>query len=194
MEKFIKSNSNSRDSIKSGTRAETDNTTGDLAKVPKKTQCPSEKDLIKLLFEGDLKIVEYIFSQIMPEEFSDPLYQHFAEIVYESYAAKESIHPSVLVEKVKDDDLKNFIFQLTFDKHIISKTWDEVNPGLSSVDNMMKHTKDAIRKFKIFRIDEELANNHDRIKKTSNDEEINNLMREKIHLIEEKKIILSSSD
>ncbi|MGE5458341.1 MAG: DNA primase, partial [Methanococcaceae archaeon] len=51
----------------------------------------TELDLIRLLFEGDKKVIVYIFKHITPEEFTDPVFQYLAELVYNALAAEEEI-------------------------------------------------------------------------------------------------------
>ncbi|MGE5683294.1 MAG: DNA primase [Bacillota bacterium] len=150
---------------------------------------PAEKDLILLLFEGEPRVVKYIFNNITPEDFSTPLFQDLAEIVFDAFTSGEDILPGALVDKIADEKTRQFVLKMSFDKYSISKTWELINPGLPSSQNMMKYAKDSIKKLRIFRIDKELEIKHHLLETTKNEEEILLLMKEVNHLLAEKKLM-----
>lgn len=149
----------------------------------------SERELIKLLFEGDLDVIQFIFNNYTPEDFSVPAFQKLAELVFESFNNKESVSPGSLVEKIEDENFKEFILKIAFEKHTISKTWEDINPGMPYFKVLLKHAVDTVKKIRLYKIDKEIKFNHDRINESKDEEEILNLMKINNSLFEEKKVI-----
>jgi DNA primase len=152
-------------------------------------QAPSERELIKLLFEGDKETVEFIFQHISPEDFSNSDYRILANLVYESFSNNESIASAELVEKINDEKIRQFILDRSFEKYIISKTWDQIYPDKSDNENLLKHAKDAVRSYKLFHIDLEIRRNSEKIKSAKNEDDVIELMKKNNSLQQEKKLI-----
>jgi DNA primase len=152
-------------------------------------QAPSERELINLLFSGDKTIVEFITMHITPEDFSNPEFRMLAELVYESYNNNESIAPAELIEQVEEESIRQFILNLSFEKHVISKIWDQIYPGNPDNENLLKHTKDAVKSYKLFHIDVEIKKNNEKIKQLKDENEIIDLMKKNKLLQQEKKMI-----
>jgi hypothetical protein len=142
-----------------------------------------------LLFEGESRVVKYIFNNMTPEDFSTPVFQNLAEVVFEAFTSGEDIIPGALVDKIDDPESKQYVLKISIDKHPISKTWESINPGLPSSQNMMKYAKDSIKKLRLFRIDKELEIKHHLIETTNDEEEIIKLMKEHNHLLSERKLL-----
>lgn len=153
----------------------------------------TELDLIRLLFEGDKKVIVYIFKHITPEEFTDPVFQYLAELVYNALAAEEEIVSGALIEKIEEEKIRNFVLGISFDKHTISKTWEDINPGLPEGQSNMRFAKDTIKKIRLDSIDSELKINSDKLKSPLSEDEMMEIMKINNRLIAEKKIILEES-
>jgi DNA primase len=149
--------------------------------------CPSEKDLIKLLFEGNSEVIKYIFRQITPEDFSTAESQYIAERVYEACAQDENLLPASLIEKIDDPKLKQLILQTSLDKYELSSMWEKVNHGLNTDNTLMKTAIDGIKRLRLFRIDQRLEALHNMIIHTDDDDKALELMKQKNMLLKERK-------
>ncbi|MCU7496454.1 MAG: DNA primase [Ignavibacteria bacterium] len=153
----------------------------------------AEKEIIELLFEGEKKIIKYVFNHLTPEDFTEPVSQHLAELVYDTYQSGEDILPGALIDKIQDEETKQFVIKMSLNKYSISKTWDVINPGDDESHNLLRYARDSIRKFRLFRIDKELKINYNTIKNSTDESEIMRLMKANNHLLEEKKLIQNES-
>jgi DNA primase len=149
----------------------------------------TEIDLIKLLFEGDLNVIKFIFDNFTPEDFTVHAFQSLAELVFEAYHNRESISPGALIELIEDENIKKFILDRTFDRYTISKNWEEINPGEPGHKTLFKLATDTMKKIRTIRIDREIKLNHKRVEECKDDDEIKNLMKLNKRLYEEKKLI-----
>jgi DNA primase len=198
LEKFIKINSKKESGfINSNTdnteiKNLTERTSISISKLPEnkiQTNVPAESDLIKLLFEGDKDIDELIFHHISPEDFINHTHRYLANLVYESLTNNEIVLPAVIIEKIEDEEIKQYILKLTFDRYVVSKTWEEFRPGIPDEVILLKAAKDVIRSFKLFRIDLEIKRNNEKIKSAGDDDKIIELMKINNTLQQEKKLI-----
>ncbi|MGE5440289.1 MAG: hypothetical protein ACM3UR_10555, partial [Bacteroidota bacterium] len=152
-----------------------------------------EKEIIGLLFEGEKKIIKYIFNHLTPEDFTEPMSQYLAELVYDTFQSDEDILPGALIDKIEDEKTKQFVINSSMEKHSISRTWDEINPGDDESQNLIRYARDTIKQFRLFRIDKELKINYNNIKNSADENEILRLMKARNYLLEEKKLIQKES-
>ena len=124
-----------------------------------------------------------------PESFSNEKLQGLAEIVYEAFNGDENISPAVLIDRIEDEKLRTYIYQSAFQKYTISKTWEEISSGLETDKNLFKYAKDAVKSFKLFKIDKEIEQNDLRLKDTIPEEELRNILTKHNNLLREKKLI-----
>ncbi|HEX2869433.1 MAG TPA: DNA primase [Ignavibacteriales bacterium] len=149
----------------------------------------AEKEIIALLFEGEKRVIKLIFNHLTPEDFTETTSQQLAELVYDTFQSGEDILPGALIDKIEEETLKQFVIKMSMEKHTISKNWDEINPGEDESQSLMRYAKDAIRQFRLFRIDKELKINYNSIKNSADEGEIMRLMKANNYLLEEKKLI-----
>ncbi|HUX93459.1 MAG TPA: toprim domain-containing protein, partial [Ignavibacteriaceae bacterium] len=156
------------------------------AKKPAKIASPAvyylEREIIKLLFEDDRKLIEFISVHIPPEEFLIEVHSKIAELVYEASLRDEDLNVSSLIEKISDENLQSYIFELTFDKYQTSKKWEDLYPGMAREKVLKKIARDTIRKFKAGIIEAQIAVNHRRIASSESESEKLDLMRENVEL------------
>ncbi|MGE5441397.1 MAG: DNA primase [Bacteroidota bacterium] len=154
---------------------------------------PVEKEIIGLLFEGEKKIIKYIFNHLTPEDFTEPMSQYLAELVYDTFQSGEDVLPGALIDKIEDEKTKQFVINMSMEKHSISRTWEEINPGDDESQNLIRYARDTIKQFRLFRIDKELKLNYNNIKNSTDENEILRLMKARNYLLEEKKLIQKES-
>jgi DNA primase len=148
-----------------------------------------EKELVKLLYEGNREIISLIFSHFSPEDFNYQFHEDLVASIYESYQNSDDLNASSLIAKIKDEAQQAYLLELTFDKYSISKTWDELNPVFEDEKLFNTFAKDTIRNFKIAKIEEKISANHERVELAENDYERIELMKENMELEKEKRII-----
>lgn len=148
-----------------------------------------EKELVKLLYEGNKEIIELIFSHFTPEDFNFQFHQELVHEVYEAYQNQDDLSASTLIAKVKDQEKQAYLMEITFEKYSISKTWDELNPVSEDDKVLYKFALDTIRNFKIIKMEALIAENHDRIEQAENENDKIRIMKEKLELQKELKKI-----
>ena len=152
-----------------------------------------EKELVKLLYEGNKEIIELIFAHFSPDDFNYQFHQELVAEVYEAHQNSEDLTASTLVAKVNAEEQQAYLLEITFDKYSISKTWDELNPVFEDEKLLYKFAMDTIRNFKIAKIEEKMAANHDKIERAESENEKLELMKENMELEKEKKIVREES-
>ena len=150
-----------------------------------------EREIIRLLFEGNKEIIEFVAAHIPSHEFSIEIHSKIAEIVYEACLANDEIIIAALLEKFDDDKVQSYIIELTFDKYRTSKKWDEIHPGASQEIILERYAKDIIRKFKVSQIEYKISNNRKNIEQTSDEDERFDLMKVNRDLEKEKSLIIN---
>jgi len=157
-----------------------------VTEQPSKKASPAaynlEREIIKLLFEGDKEIIEFIAAHIQPEEFLINAHSKIAETVYESCSKGDDIIAGALVEKINDEELQSYILELTFEKYQTSKKWEEIYPGIPHEKILNKIVRDTIKKFKTSLIEGQIAANHRKISSAETESEKVELMRENLDL------------
>jgi len=83
------------------------------------------------------------------------------------------------------------IFTLSLSGDSISKKWDDLTIEGEIEKDSFRYAVDSIKNFKIFRIDEQIKLNNDRISKSADETEHLDLFRLNKELVEEKKELTS---
>ena len=130
--------------------------TGSPAIDDKQFQNPMEKELVKLLFEGEKEIVELINKFILEDEFVYPQHKALAEIVFNALMEDEDISVSALADKIHDENLLEYLTKLVFEPHVISDEWEKLAPSATRQQWLAKSVIDTIKKFKLLQIDQDL--------------------------------------
>ncbi len=154
-----------------------------------KSDNPYEKELVRLLYGGNEEMVNYIFDKVGLELFSNQRFKKLAEIVHDA-STTHQYSPAYLVDKIEDEELRNFIFKIALTDETISKKWDEISYNGKIEKDTIEHAMDTVKNFLVFQIDQQIkTNNH--IISESKDERLHVelLMRNK-DLQEEKKELL----
>lgn len=151
-----------------------------------------EKEVIVLLFEGQKEITKFIFQHITPEDFSINTHQSLAKLVFSKLEDEDLVDASKLIDNIKDEKLESYVREITFEKHTISSNWEERNPGMTPEKVVKKFTKDTLLKFKLFNIDQQIKDNHQKIASATSDEEALRYMALNKELEAEKKFLRES--
>ena len=148
-----------------------------------------EKEIIKLLFDGQKPIIKFISKNISVDEFDVGAHHRLASLVFEKVGDEEIISPSNLIGQIKDEELEAYLREITFESHSISTNWEERNPGMTPDMILQKYTKDIVLKFKLFKIDQQIRDNHSKIDSADKEEDVLQLMVSNKELEEEKKAL-----
>ncbi|PKL84026.1 MAG: DNA primase [Ignavibacteriae bacterium HGW-Ignavibacteriae-3] len=161
-----------------------------LALSPKtENENPYEKELLRLLYSGDKEVISHILSSLSLENFSNHKLRKLAEIVYNGYE-EEKFSPADLIDKIPEEEARDFIFDLTLSDESISKKWDELSYSGKIDKDTLEHAAEIVRNFHLFQIDQQIKLNNKFIS-DSKDERLHlEMMKRNKELYEEKKSLL----
>jgi DNA primase len=148
-----------------------------------------EKGLIKLLFDGEENIANFISQNIDAEDFNVDVHRQLAGIAFNELSEANSFNASKLIEEIKDEKVEAYVREIVFEKYSISPNWEDRNPGMTPEMILHRYAKDLVLKFKLLRIDKKIQENHKKIETAENDEQLLTLMNENKKLEEEKKTL-----
>ena len=148
-----------------------------------------ELEIIKLLFEGMEEILDIIFDHILPEELTNKQFRTLATIVLDNYK-NDIIAPALLIDKIEDETLRNFVMGLSLNQEVISPKHGEelISPEVTK-KILIQHSKDVVKKFKIMRINKQITANNKRLSDTDLNKEIIEILKENKELEDEIKLI-----
>ena len=150
----------------------------------------TEKEIIKLLFEGDKEIVELIFHHIDQYDFNISFNRKLFSLVTETHDEGKQIVAGALLDKLNDEKSEAYLRELSFEKHGISKIWDDIYPGENKKLVLMKYVRDTLRKFKLQQINRAINENHKKLEFTEQENEKLELMKKNLDLEKEKTVIV----
>ncbi|MFA3782175.1 DNA primase [Melioribacteraceae bacterium 4301-Me] len=149
---------------------------------------PYEKEMIRLIYSGNEEIVRFILENVDYNDFESHEYRKLASIVVENLN-ENKISPSVLIEKIEDDNLKDFVIKLLFEDEQISKKWDELSFNGKIEKDTLLYAENVVRGYKIFQIDEKIKLNNKLIEQASDEKDKINLLKKNKELLEAKRIL-----
>jgi len=127
----------------------------------------TEKEIIKLLFEGDKEVVGLIINHVDQYDFNIPINRKLFSLVTESYNDEEHIVAGALLDKIRDEKSEAYLREITFEKHGISKIWDEIYPGENEKHVLLKYAKETLIRFKHLKIDKLIIENDNKLNEVS---------------------------
>ncbi len=131
-----------------------------------------EKELITLLLEGDEKTAALIFSYLESGDFQIEIHKKIAEIVRHALNTQAEIIVSSILDKVEDENIKNYVTSITTDPHAISKSWESIHPGPGKDKILYKAAVDTLKKFKTHKIEKQIVENSKKLAEASGSEVI----------------------
>ncbi|MEJ2507506.1 MAG: hypothetical protein P8Y81_14705, partial [Ignavibacteriaceae bacterium] len=145
-----------------------------------------EKEIVKLLFEGNLPILNFIHQNIKAEGFTINPHQQLAKLVYSELKNEGEVNPGKIIDEIKDDELQAYVREIGIDRYSISSNWEERNPGMTPEILLQRYTKDIVLKFRLHKIDERIKENHKKIENAESEEDTLKLMNSNRELVREK--------
>jgi len=144
-----------------------------------------EKELIELLFDGNEEIIGHIFDTILPEDFTNNSLKSLAKLVHDAYL-EGNCDTALLVEKIDEEKVKNYIMSITLGEYQISSSWDKRSSSGKVSKDPLKYTMDTIKRYQLVKIDEQIKANDIKIENLGSDPEVRNLMKTNDELRKEK--------
>ncbi len=151
-----------------------------------------EKEIITLLFEGDPQVLDFIFDNILPQDFLNDKFKKIASIVYDAYIENDIYKPSTLIEKIEDEELKSIVLKLIVDSVSISDKWEDTDKDKKE-KIIHKYAFDVIKAYQLNQIDAQLKKNSNILASIENEEEMLELLKLNNDLENEKKTILNQT-
>ncbi len=153
---------------------------------------PFEKELVRLLFSGNEEIISHIIDRIAPELYSDYKLKRLAEIAYSGFE-DQKFSPSYLIDKIDDEELKNFVFKITLVDETISKKWDEISYNGKIEKDTLDYAISTVTNFLVNQIEQQIKRNNQIIAESKDERlHLELLMRNK-ELQEEKKSLINQT-
>lgn len=145
-----------------------------------------EREIISLMFEGSKEVLGIIFDHIMPDDFDNEDVKKVAEVVYNNF--RNGIYsPAAIIEKLDNEEIKNYIIKLSLNNEAISKQWQVMNNGEKIERDSVRYAEDLVRNYQIAKIDIQLEETSKEIAMTNDDFEIIEKMKFIKELQAEKK-------
>ncbi|MEJ2194721.1 MAG: DNA primase [Ignavibacteriaceae bacterium] len=151
-----------------------------------------EKELIKLLFDCDRKVISFMSKNISADDFTIEVHRKLANIAFMEFKNNQSISASSLLESISDDELEAYVREIVFEKHSISSNWEENHPGTTPEMILYKYVRDIVLRFKLFKIDEQIKKNHERMESSETENDALQLMISNKELEKNKKLVKES--
>jgi DNA primase len=153
---------------------------------------PFEKELVRLLFSGNEEIIGHIIDRIAPELYLDSKLKKLAEIAYSGFE-DQKFSPSYLIDKIDDEELRNFIFKITLVDETISKKWDEISYNGKIEKDSFEYAIATVTNFLANQIEQQIKRNNQIIAESKDERlHLELLMRNK-ELQEEKKSLINQT-
>lgn len=150
----------------------------------------TEKEIIKLLFEGDKDVIELIIQHIDQYDFNVPFNKELFLLVTEAVEEGEPVVAGALLNKLGDEKSGAYLRELTFEKHGISRIWDDIYPSANVKQVLMKYAKDTLKKFKLQKISREINMNHKKLEEAEEENVKIEIMKRNRELEKEKNLIV----
>jgi DNA primase len=146
-----------------------------------------EKELLQIILEGDDRTNEVIFHNISEEEFKIEIHNKLFQLLLGFYYNHEIIKPHLILAKLDDPELNEYISTLSFEKYSLSDQWEAKNPAVPKNKILFKAALDTIKKIKFTIIEDQILRETKRMESQEVDE-IEAMNRIKELLTEKKEI------
>ena len=136
------------------------------APVIAKTIPPEERDILKLILDGNPDIIRYMLSNISLLQLTDERAKRLARLVLDLYDERGTIDATSIVNDVQEPELKNLITDLVLSRYELSPKWQEMEKEIDVPDPMMI-AKDAVITVRRKAIQKEMEENQHALKDAS---------------------------
>jgi len=151
----------------------------------------SEIEIIKLLYEGDRNLVEFIFNYLQPDDFEVEEHRQLAFLIFNAFNENEEIQLSKQIEKIESQSVQSYLLEITLEKHRISSRWEKMD-SYSEKDILYKIAVDSIKRIKINKIETQIALCRQKLKEVKTPDEVAEILAEQRDLDLNKKQVEST--
>jgi DNA primase len=123
-----------------------------------KTIPPEERDLLKVMLEGNSEIIRFIFSNISLMQLSDERVRRLAQRILDIIDDRGTVNVPTLVSEVEDEEMRNLVTELVFNPDELRSDWDKMEKEIDRPEPM-RIVKDAISTLRRNAIQRERENN-----------------------------------
>ena len=148
-----------------------------------------EKEIIKILFEGNVAIIEFILKFIKPADLLIDKHTKLVSVVYQEYENSGELNPTQLFANINDEELEEYAREITFEKYSVSSNWEDRFPGITADMIEQKYAQDLVQKFLVEKLEQRIQSNHRELELSDNEEKSLKLMKANSELEQEKKKI-----
>lgn len=148
----------------------------------------TERELIRLLFENDEKIIALIIENVTGDDILVDIHKKIFEKVYFEYENRGSLDPADLIN-LFDDQTQVYLRELTIEKYSLSDNWEDFSLSENQGMRNIKYATDLIIKYKQTHIDIQIAANVKAQENTEDEARLIELMKEKQELVNKKKSV-----
>ncbi|HVN47399.1 MAG TPA: DNA primase [Bacteroidota bacterium] len=122
-----------------------------VAPEKKSEKIPAEeRDLVKLLLEGNLDVLHFILSHISVEQFGNAQTRALAQFLIDRYDERGTIDATSIVHEIADPAMQNLVSDLTLSRYELSRNWehgiDEPDPMIIARDALWRMQRKAIQR------------------------------------------------
>ncbi|MFZ0456279.1 MAG: DNA primase [Ignavibacteriaceae bacterium] len=135
-----------------------------------------EKDMIKVMLEDNPETASLILDNVIEEEFVFQFHKLILSVIKNLYNSGKEITANNLLSEINDVVVQNYIRDLILEKYSVSKKFEDLYPGPSKKEILLKETRDMVNKFKVLKLLMELKSNESYLKNTDNLEEEETIM------------------
>jgi len=136
------------------------------APLETKTIPPEERDILKLILEGNPEVIRFVLSNISLLQLSDERARRLAQLVLDLYDERGTIDAPLIVSEVQEPALKNLITDLVLSRYELSPQWEEMEKEID-VPDPMTIAKDAVVTVRRKAIRKEMEENQHALKEAS---------------------------
>jgi len=146
-----------------------------------------EREIIKLLFEGDSEILGLILDEVHDDDFTVEGFKNLSAMIRSEFASNKNVTTSYLIEKIENPKLKDFVEKLLLEDDPISKKmWEEYTNEIVLRNNKIIFAQDVVRRFHILTIDKTIQTIQNELNSEKDQSVITELLQELDALIKEK--------
>ncbi len=138
---------------------------------------PLEKELLRILCEGNKYTTSLIKKHISIDELSSSDAKQIVNIIYTAQENGQDTSLGALVDKIENPELVEYLTSIASSNYVVSAKWEEYTPTPDDTERLIRITKDTIKRVKQLLIDQEVTLLKAMIAENSRDEKIGEYLR-----------------
>jgi DNA primase len=148
----------------------------------------TEREVMKLLFEGNEEIIAFITNNLKEEELLIDIHKNIFENILLELENQSSLDPADLIS-LFNEETQSYLRELTISQYALSSNWEDLDPSFTQEMVNKKYAIDLITKYKQMQIDLQITANVSAQETADSEKRMMELMKEKQDLEKQKKLI-----